>query len=156
MIAFPILSAITFLPLLGAVLILLSGREHLARWIALATTGATLAVSVPLTWHFDKASSALQFVESADWIPAWNIAYTMGVDKFFDRYEKMKDALKFRNWIRVADESGREVKLDKNGNPGLMADRNRVVRGWFFEAIKDEPFFLNPHCQPKQLSVRRG
>ncbi len=80
MTAYPVLSATTFLPLVGAVLILLIGSERLARWIALATTVATLAVSAPLYWHFDKSSSALQFVESAEWIPAWNIAYGMGVD----------------------------------------------------------------------------
>ena len=78
--AYPVLSATTFLPLVGAALILLLGSERLTRWIALATTIATLAVSAPIYWHFDKASGALQFVESADWIPAWNIAYSMGVD----------------------------------------------------------------------------
>ena len=74
------LTATTFLPLVGAVVILLVGSERLARWIALAATVATLAVSVPLYRDFDKASSALQFVESRDWIPSWNIAYSMGVD----------------------------------------------------------------------------
>ena len=74
------LTATTFLPLVGAVVILLVGSERLARWIALATTVATLAVSAPLYRSFDKASSALQFVESRDWIPSWNIAYGMGVD----------------------------------------------------------------------------
>ena len=74
------LTATTFLPLVGAVLILLVGSERLARWIALAATVATLAVSVPLYRYFDKASSALQFVESRDWIPSWNITYSMGVD----------------------------------------------------------------------------
>ena len=74
------LTATTFLPLVGAVLILLVGSERLARWIALAVTVATLAVSAPLYRYFDKASSALQFVESRDWIPSWNIAYGMGVD----------------------------------------------------------------------------
>ena len=74
------LTATTFLPLVGAVVILLVGSERLARWIALAATMATLAVSVPLYRDFDKASSALQFVESRDWIPSWNIAYSMGVD----------------------------------------------------------------------------
>ena len=74
------LTAITFLPLVGAVLILLVGIERFARWIALAATVATLAVSAPLYRHFDKASSALQFVESRDWIPSWNIGYGMGVD----------------------------------------------------------------------------
>src|SRR5207247_2012743 len=58
----------------------LFGSERLARWIALATTLATLAVSAPLYWNFDKASGALQFVESADWIPSLNITYGMGVD----------------------------------------------------------------------------
>ena len=78
--AYPVLSVMTFLPLVGAVLILLPGSERITRWIALATTLATLAVSAPLYQHFDKTSSALQFVESANWIPAWNIGYGMGVD----------------------------------------------------------------------------
>ena len=79
MTAYPVLTATTFLPLVGAA-ILLFGGERLARWIALATSLATLAVSAPLYWQFDKSSGALQFVESVDWIPAWNIAYSMGVD----------------------------------------------------------------------------
>ena len=55
-------------------------NDRLARWIALATTLATLAVSVPLYLEFDKTSSALQFVEFRPWIPSWNVAYAMGVD----------------------------------------------------------------------------
>ncbi len=80
MTAYPVLSVTTFLPLAGAVLILLLGTGRLARWIALATTLATLAAAAPLFWYFDKTSSALQFVESREWIPTWNIAYGMGVD----------------------------------------------------------------------------
>ena len=77
---YPVLSITTFLPLAGAALILLLGRERLARWIALMMTLATLAVSLPLYLHFDKSSATLQFVETAEWIPSWNIAYGMGVD----------------------------------------------------------------------------
>lgn len=80
MTAYPVLSVTTFLPLVGVAAILLVGGERFARWIALAATLATLAVSAPLYWHFDKASSALQFVESRAWIPALNIAYGVGVD----------------------------------------------------------------------------
>src|SRR2546425_9174439 len=80
MTAYPVLTTTTFLPLVGAALILLFGGERLARWIALSTTLATLVVSAPLYGSFDKASSALQFVESRDWIPPLNIAYGMGVD----------------------------------------------------------------------------
>ena len=77
---YPVLTATTFLPLAGAVLILLVGSDRLARLIALAVTLATLAVSAPLYLYFDKGSSALQFVESREWIPSWNITYGMGVD----------------------------------------------------------------------------
>ena len=78
--AYPILTTTTFLPLVGAVAILLFRGERLARWIALGTSLATFAVSAPLYCHFDKTSSALQFVETANWIPTWNIAYEVGVD----------------------------------------------------------------------------
>ena len=66
MIAYPVLTATTFLPLVGAALILLCGSGRRARWIALATTLATLGVSAPLYWHFDKTSTTLQFVETAE------------------------------------------------------------------------------------------
>jgi NADH-quinone oxidoreductase subunit M len=80
MTAYPVLTTTTFLPLAGAVLLLVIGSERLARWIALATTVATLAASIPLYLGFDKTSGALQFVESAVWIPSLNIPYGMGVD----------------------------------------------------------------------------
>ena len=76
---YPILTVTTFLPLAGAAVILILG-DRLARWIALATTLLTLAVSAPLYLHFDKTSSALQFVESVPWIRSWNITYGLGVD----------------------------------------------------------------------------
>jgi len=76
---YPILTATTFLPFVGAVAILVCG-ERLARWIALATTLTALAVSAPLYIRFDKTSSALQFVEAVPWIPSWNVGYGMGVD----------------------------------------------------------------------------
>jgi NADH-quinone oxidoreductase subunit M len=79
MTTYPILTTIIFLPLVGVAVILMSS-ERLARWIALTTTLVILVVSVPLHWSFNKDSSALQFVESAEWIPSWNIAYRVGVD----------------------------------------------------------------------------
>ncbi|HVS11750.1 MAG TPA: NADH-quinone oxidoreductase subunit M [Planctomycetota bacterium] len=80
MIDYPVLTVTTFLPLAGAALVLFLGSERFVRWIALATTLATLVVAAPLYWRFDKGSSALQFVEAAEWIPDWGIAYAMGVD----------------------------------------------------------------------------
>ena len=79
MTTFPILTVITFLPLLAGAAIFLCGAR-VARWLALAGSLATLAVSVPLYLHFDKTSTGLQFVESVPWIPSWNVEYTMGID----------------------------------------------------------------------------
>ena len=80
MIAYPVLTATTFVPLAGAVLILCFGGAWRARWIALGTTLATMVVSAPLYLQFDKTLTSLQFVETAKWIPSWKISYGMGVD----------------------------------------------------------------------------
>ena len=79
-----ILSVVTFLPLVGAGLILLAGllnkgrADGAARWIALATTLATLAVSAVLVATFDPSSAAYQFVERYAWFAG--AEYHMGVD----------------------------------------------------------------------------
>ena len=58
----PILSVITFLPILGALLIMLLVRGNgglakgTARWIALWTTLVTFAVSVVLVLRFDAST----------------------------------------------------------------------------------------------------
>ncbi|HIL38241.1 MAG: NADH-quinone oxidoreductase subunit M [bacterium] len=77
---YPILSIATFLPTAGAVLVWLARSDRLARWISLLTTLVTLLVCVPLYTQFDPGTSALQFVESANWIEAWGITYGMGLD----------------------------------------------------------------------------
>jgi NADH-quinone oxidoreductase subunit M len=80
--SYPILSTVIFLPVLGALLILLSRRswESLARWIALGTSIATFFLSIPLFTMFDKSTHKMQFVEKFKWIPDWNIYYFIGVD----------------------------------------------------------------------------
>ena len=82
MTSYPVLTVTTFLPLVGAALIMFLGSGRRARWIALATTMATFAVSAPMYWEFktDAGATALQFVDSAQWIPMWNINYQLGVD----------------------------------------------------------------------------
>ena len=77
---FPILTVTTFLPLAGALLIILIRNDLLIKWIALVTTVATFIVSLPIYTHFDKTTYKMQFVEIHPWIPAWNINYKVGVD----------------------------------------------------------------------------
>lgn len=85
MISFSVLSAITFLPLLGAIFILfIRGQaEDVARnskSAALLFSASTFALSLYMYLHFDPTSAEFQFVESAKWFPALGIGYKMGVD----------------------------------------------------------------------------
>jgi NADH-quinone oxidoreductase subunit M len=82
---FPLLSMLTFLPLVGVVIILtIRGEEAVvasnARWTALWTSLLTALLSVVLWAKFDMAEGGFQFNETAAWLPAWGITYKMGVD----------------------------------------------------------------------------
>jgi NADH-quinone oxidoreductase subunit M len=84
MTTWPILSVVTFLPLVGALLVYASrgddeAARRNARWIALWTTLITFLVSLILVWRFDPAQADFQFVEKAPWL-ASAITYHMGVD----------------------------------------------------------------------------
>ena len=75
----PLLSLVTFLPLLGAAAILLMPRAQTARWIALITTIVTFVVSLAVWVGFDNANPGFQLVEKMDWLGG-GISYHMGVD----------------------------------------------------------------------------
>jgi NADH-quinone oxidoreductase subunit M len=79
---FPILSLITFLPLVGVLLLLCVGRERLRalRNLAFLTSLVTFAVSLPLPFAYDRTTAAVQFVERADWIPSLGATYFFGLD----------------------------------------------------------------------------
>jgi len=85
MIDFPILTLTTFLPLIGALAILLiRGDEAVvarnARATALWTSLATFVVSIFLWVGFDNSTADFQFVEKVAWIPSFGLNYHMGVD----------------------------------------------------------------------------
>ena len=65
-----ILSVITFLPLVGALLIAVQNAEakQNARWIALWTTLVTFFVSLLIWWNFDTTAAGFQFVEEHAWL----------------------------------------------------------------------------------------
>ena len=78
----PLVSLVTFLPLLGAVIIafLPNDRPQLIRYAALGVALLTWVVSIALLVGFSAADPAFQFVERADWIPMFGIQYKVGVD----------------------------------------------------------------------------
>jgi NADH-quinone oxidoreductase subunit M len=87
-----ILSWATFFPLAGAgaIVVLLAVKyltgmskkvmDDLARWIALLTSGASLAAAIAVWRWFDPARTGPQMEQHFTWIRAFNIEYYLGVD----------------------------------------------------------------------------
>ena len=80
----PLISIVTFLPLVGALILLagvkgdtLQARQN-ARWTALWATSATFLVSLFLLFGFDPADTGFQFVEERAWLGS--LSYRVGVD----------------------------------------------------------------------------
>jgi NADH-quinone oxidoreductase subunit M len=77
-----ILTLVTFVPAVGAVLMLLlpRGRDTAAKVAALLVSLLTFALSVPLWTRFNAASADYQFVEQHPWMPTLGISYHLGID----------------------------------------------------------------------------
>lgn len=81
-IGFPLLSATTFVPLVGVLLILLFGRGKpgVYKAISLIVTLTAFVLSVVMLFAFEIDRPGMQFAESVTWIKTLNIKYGMGVD----------------------------------------------------------------------------
>jgi NADH-quinone oxidoreductase subunit M len=79
-----LLSIITFLPLVAAIILALFMRgddaaaRQGAKWLALFTTTATFVISLFILFRFDPTNTGFQFVEERQWI--LGLSYKMGVD----------------------------------------------------------------------------
>jgi len=84
---FPILTSLVVVPIVGAVLLMLvpDGEDHgrgerLVKSIALIVSLLVFGETLLLWSRFDPSIADFQFVERVDWIPAFGIAYKVGVD----------------------------------------------------------------------------
>src|SRR3712207_2444320 len=77
----PILSLVVFSPLVGvlALLFVPGSNERLIRWVALAAALFSLAFSLPLI-GYNPSGEEFQFREDLEWISAFGMRYTLGVD----------------------------------------------------------------------------
>lgn len=78
------LSILTFLPLLGALLVMLipagENKDRYARGTAFAFSLATFGLSLYMLSLFDVYTTDMQFTVNYEWIKTFNIEYFMGVD----------------------------------------------------------------------------
>lgn len=81
--AFPWLTTLGVLPLIGSLVVALlpKSKPTLAKQIAMIVSLATLGLTVAMALQFDGSSTEpFQFVESYPWIPAFGISYSVGID----------------------------------------------------------------------------
>jgi NADH-quinone oxidoreductase subunit M len=79
----PLLSVLIWLPIAGAIAVLLLGsgsRAQLAKQVALGTSILTFVLSIPLLTRFNTTTPAMQFVENVPWILRFQAYYGLGVD----------------------------------------------------------------------------
>ena len=79
----PILSVVTYIPLLGALAIVFFLPKEKAgaiRTVATVVAVLDLVVSLPLWFLFDRGREGYQFVEQASWIPSLGVSYHFGID----------------------------------------------------------------------------
>ena len=77
-----LLTTLMLIPLIGSIVVFLlpADKATLAKQIALGFAVATLVGSVLMVLGLDNSTGGLQHVESYDWIPAFGISWTLGVN----------------------------------------------------------------------------
>ncbi|MEI8233123.1 MAG: NADH-quinone oxidoreductase subunit M [Verrucomicrobiota bacterium] len=76
------LTILTFLPLLGALLVVLipARKTVLLRAVGIVITLAALAFALGLAFQYDRAAGGLQYLEQRAWIPSLHIEYYLAAD----------------------------------------------------------------------------
>lgn len=74
-----LLSAITLLPLLFALAVLVVPPKWVRPFALILGLGEFI-LSLALVWKFDKTTAGLQFVEQIQWVPELGISYFLGLD----------------------------------------------------------------------------
>ena len=79
----PYLSLAIWVPIVAGLFVLALSRDRdatAARWLALVGAVAGFAVTIPLYTRFALGTAEMQFVETVEWIPRFNVNYLLGVD----------------------------------------------------------------------------
>ena len=144
---FPLLSLITFLPLVGGLIIMsIRGDEAVvasnARWAALWTSLIVFFISLLLWVKFDPQEGGFQFVETLAWLPEYGVGYKMGVDGISVLFVLLSTALTpiciLASWESIQTRV-REFMLSflilETMMVGMFCALDFVVFYMFFEAV---------------------
>ncbi|MEE8188190.1 MAG: hypothetical protein V3T80_03180 [Kiloniellales bacterium] len=74
-----------------------------------------------------------------------DMIYTLGLPNLLTIFKVFNPTVRRRDWRIAANESSRST---------VSASRNQIVRQWFEQAAKQEPFFIDPACRPKKIKIQ--
>jgi NADH-quinone oxidoreductase subunit M len=79
---FPFLTLITFIPLVGAIVVALipGNREREIKWFSTILSLVPLVLSIVAWVAYTQTAGGMQLMEEAAWIPTLNVFYRMGAD----------------------------------------------------------------------------
>lgn len=66
-----------------------------------------------------------------------DMVFNLGIGNTLGIFTKFSAAIRRRDWTEAANQTNR---LD------VASNRNALVRGWFLDAAREEPHFVNPNC----------
>jgi NADH-quinone oxidoreductase subunit M len=150
---FPILSLLTWLPLVGVVFIMfVRGTDEVvarnARFAALWTSLIVFLLSLKLWFGFDTTESGFQFTEHVTWLPDFRVDYRMGVDGISVLFVLLSTALTplciLASWEAITDRV-REYMIAflvlETMMVGMFCALDFIVFYMFFEGVLI-PMFL--------------
>ena len=79
-VGFPILSFLTFFPLMGALILWSLKDQDLIKKSTLGIAGIEMFVAALMLIRFVPDTAAMQFAERREWIPFLGISYHLAVD----------------------------------------------------------------------------
>ncbi len=151
--SFPILSLLILIPLAGAGFILLIRGEaevvqRNARNVAMLTSVTAFLLSLYLWFGFDTTTADFQFVERREWMPAFGIAYHLGVDGISVLFVLLTTLLTplciLASWTTIKDRV-KEYMISflilETMMVGMFSALDMVIFYIFFEAVL-VPMFL--------------
>jgi NADH-quinone oxidoreductase subunit M len=151
---FPLLSVLTYLPLVGVVVILsMRGDEATvaanARWTALWTSLIVFVVSLLLWFDFDKSQAGFQFNETLAWLPQYGVDYRMGVDGISVMFVLISTALTPIAILSAWNQSGGRVReymiaflVMETMMVGLFSALDFILFFVFFEGVLIPMFII--------------
>ena len=141
-----ILTIVTFLPLLGALLLVIfPRRDRDIRWFALGISLVTLLASLHLPWYFQRGQTGFQFEQNIPWISHPNINYHLGIDGislWLGRAHDISDAALRADLVEVDTRPGERILHPDAG--ARNGDDRRVRRARPVPFL----FLLGSHAHP--------